>query len=543
MTSRHLFRSGVLTAALLAVGCSDRSDAWSKPVNKPVEKHGLNNSIALIDSAGERAVMLTAWADDTIKTTSVPVGRRIVATAPSNDGSRLFVLSQGDQGQVGAGAQPPALTVIESTSLSAPKRFDYLPAVPVGLVVDPTGEYVIVLGGEDFITNPNELIFVDPNKDPSPDVNPRVQNVPSLSGGYPQRFTFTPKLQLAAGDRRLLIIETERDVVLVDPAGVRPTVTLPLSDIRTTTAVVAPAGIAVDPGDATHNPCLAVRAASGDSVFLFTFAPRATADTNTNDFEINVNTVYVGGTPSDIAFVNTNRGMRLAALVPSPARSAVLVDVGNNHVQTAALSDGYRNMDLVTNLISGAGFEQALLWNGTSAAGGVAIWDLGKVPDDTATEINTTESVVSYNLSDSVTGVVDVPTKPLKILQTSSGSLYVFDLDRHTSSPLRASSALTLDVSSDGARVWAFQSGTTKLARIDPGGPSVVTMPIDRPVDAVFEIERSDSVANANDPNKSAVLLHGLSGGGLVGATVFDARTIAHSGRRYSGLLLEGLTP
>jgi hypothetical protein len=544
MTSKRYLRCGVFAAALLAIGCGDRAEEWSKPVNKPVGAYGLKGSVALIDTGADRALMLTAWQDQTIKTQSVPIGRNVAATAMSPDGARVFVASKGDPNPIKADDQRSALTVIESGSPAASTSYE-LPGTPVDLIVDPTGELVVVLAQEDFITNPNALIFVDPSKPYVLDQNPRVQNIPSLNAGSPQRFTFTPALHLANGDRRLLVIETERDVVLVDPADPRrPIVTLPLTDNRTNTVAVSPAGIAVDPGDATRNPCLAVRAASADSVYLFTFAPVVT--TGLDDFKINVNTVYVGGTPSDIAFVNTNRGSKLAALVPSPAHAAVLVDVGNNHTLQASLPDAYSSMDLVTSSISGAaaGFDQALLWNGTSTAGGVALWDLGKVPDDTATQINTAESIVTYSLSGAVTDVTDVPGRPLKILTTSSamasGSLYVFDLDRHTSAPLRAPYGVKLRVSRDGARAWAFLQSANKLARIDPSGssgPSVATIPIERAIDDVFEIDRSDT-------GKALIALHGLTSSGLGGATVFDALAPdVRTSRLYSGLLLEGLSP
>jgi hypothetical protein len=541
MTSMRFLGRGVLAVALLALGCGDRAEAWTKPVNKPVAAYGLKSSVALIDTGAERALVLTAWADQIMKTQSVPLGRRISASATSPDGGRLFVLSQGDPDRSNADYQPPALTVVESANPGAPRRYE-LPDALSSLVVDPEGEFLVAYGANGVVTNPNELIFIKPDE-PASSTNPRLQIVPSLGGGAPQRFTFTPRLELARASRRLLVIETDRDLVLVDPAdSSRPPVTLPLSDNRTSAALISPGGIAVDPGDVARAACLAVRTDTEDSVYLYTFAPvTPVPDLPANDFKINVNTIYVGGAPSDIAFVNTNRGVRLAALVPSPARSAVLVDVGNNHTQSAALSDGYRDMNLVTNLVSGTagGFDQALLWNGTSLAGGVALWDLGKVPDDSATTINTAESIVTYNLTGAVTDVVDVPGKPLQILATTNGSFYVFDLKQHTSSPLRASSALTLQVSRDGARIWAFQQGTNRLARIDPNGPSAITIPIERQIDQVFEIDRNDS-------GKGLMVLHGLSANsaGAGGATVFDALAPdVRTSRLYSGLLLEGLLP
>jgi hypothetical protein len=76
------------------------------------------------------------------------------------------------------------------------------------------------------------------------------------------------------------------------------------------------------------------------------------------------------------------------------------------------------------------------------------------------------------------------------------------------------------------------------MSKIELDSAHVVSVPVQRMVDAAFEI--------AGGPNGSAlVVLHGVTNSkGGVGATVLDAKKpVSEASRFYSGLLLEGLEP
>src|SRR6185436_4898565 len=114
-----------------------------------------------------------------------------------------------------------------------------------------------------------------------------------------------------------------------------------------------PAGIAVDPGDATRPPVIAVRTDRDNNVLIYTLSP-SNKPAPLNDFTPTPNFADVGGVPSDIVFVSTNQGRRLAAMVPSPMQTAVLIKVDDSQTLPAALAAPYQKLALVTGVVSGA---------------------------------------------------------------------------------------------------------------------------------------------------------------------------------------------
>jgi len=551
-------RSFAVALWCLAVGCGGRGAQWDTPVAAPVTPLGLRNAAALIDTNLKRAVVLRAGADQGLSIDAVPLGKNIVSTATSPDGSRIFVLSQGETTRLSAADEGPSLTVIEAAHPTVSKRYD-LPDALTSLAIDPAGRFAIVYAGDNpggsFIKNPNELIFVDVTADPKPKENPFLRTLPSNVGGSPKRLTFTDPLHFARSDRRLLVVETDRDVMLVDlDDRNRPEISLPVTDPRTDARPLAPAGIAVEAGDPAavmdRPPVIAVRTTTDDNVLLYTLRP--STDPASDDFAPTPNLAFVGGVPSDIAFVSTNQGGRLAALVPSPTATGVLVKVDDNQTLTAKLTVPYQQMSLVTGSVSGAsgGGDQVLLWSGSGGVASIAIWDLGKVPDAAYNDIDTLKSVETLNLSGPVESVVGVADPTLKVLTTSNQSLYVLDLGRHKASPLNTTTDVALRFSLAGDRAWAFVPGEPELAQIALGGPDVARVVIDRAVDDVLEIEREGG-------GKALLAFHGLgdstvpisfrsssTGRPGVGVTVFDASTPdAVTSRRYSSVMLERLMP
>jgi hypothetical protein len=542
----------------LALGCGGRSAVWDAEVPGSVEIEGLRNATVLVDGTLNRALVLRAGVDQTLSFDAAPIGKNVALHAAAADGSRVFVLSQGDPTRLSAADEGPSLSVFEADRPSAPKRYE-LPDALTSLAIDPQGDFAIVYAGDgaggSFIKNPNELIFVELGADPKPKENPFLHTLPSNVGGSPQRLTFTEPLHFASGPRRLLVVETDRDVMLVDLTDKnRPEVSLPVSDPRTDSRPLAPAGVAVDPGDASdpvnHPPVVAIRTTSDDSVLLYTLRP--STDPGSDDFVPTPNLAFVGGVPSDIAFVQTNQGTRLAALVPSPTPSGLLVKVDDNQTLTAKLGVAYSQLSIVTGSVSGAsvGADQLLLWSNSGGVSSVAIWDLGKVPDAAYNDIDTLKSVETLNLSGAVGSVVDVADPALKVLTTSNRSLYVLDLGQHKASPLNTTSDVSLKFSLGGDRAWAFVPGQPDLAQIALGGPDVLPVVIDRAMSDAFEIERAGG-------GKALLAFHGLTAPFAAGApgsssartsgvgvTVFDADAPdAATSRRYSSVMLERLSP
>ncbi len=552
-TTRAFIRRLIWTAALVA-GCGGRAPYWSSPIatSPPTFNLGdeMGGEIALVDTSADRVVLLTAGANQSLTTTVVPVGVNVLNAAASPDGQKLFVVSGGHRAQLGDD-QPnewPSITVITAGAQSA--RYDLMNITDplAGLAIDPAGHWVVLYPGsgtnQPFVENPNELVILDVSQ-PPPIV--AVPHTLMSFGGHPQRLTFIPSLAVPTGPYPLLIVESDQGLSILrldDPS--KPEITVPLTN-GSDTQLLSPAGIAVYPGDTTTGAgaCIGVRLANDDDVVALQFVPNVDASGNSvgNGFLPTVNLNNVGGIASDIAFVNTDSGLRLAALVPS-ASKATLIDPVTSLTQDVALPAPYQNLSVVTDALgsasgcdggttsAGAPTDVALLWNGTTVQGqeGVAFWELGQAG------CQPYRSIATVGVTDVVAAVLDVPmpNAALKVLQTrDADAFYILNLANRTAAPLETSSSdIALSISPLGDQVWSYvPSGLTVFAT-DFAHELPRSLLIERPVSGVYEIARTGM-------GPAVVVLHDEGG---VGATVYDATTLDDSTRRlYAGLLLGGV--
>jgi hypothetical protein len=422
------------------------------------------------------------------------------------------------------------------------------------LTLDPLGKWACVYSdatvgaapSRSIVENPNEVAVIDLEADPSPN-NPVPRTLRSF-GGRPQRFTFTSTLQLPAGPRRLLLVESEQDVNILDLDHVQDADGYPEVTVRLTTGESArqlpPAGVVYDDGEPGNgeDARIGIRTSNDSSVFVVQLAsaPQDPGRTIKTDFKPVMNMADVGGVPSDIAFVQTDGGVRLAAVVPGTS-SAVLVEPSTMVTSDPIkLTQPYQRISLVTDLVdqppatsAGPNATVALLWNtGASGGGGVAFWALGKTTGEPY------RSVEVFGVSGSVSSLVDVPEAhtELKILDSSGSAtaFYVLNLKSRTAAPLVSTGQPKVYVSPDGNRVWAYQPGNTELASIDLKTLHPVPLVVDAPIHSVFDVERPGG-------GRSLVAVHN-DGRGSLGATVLDALAPdTATSRHHSGLLLEGL--
>ena len=458
------------------------------------------------------------------------------------------MLSGGHRGGLGD-SQPdeaPRITIIDGTTTPATSRdisLDHVLSDPLdGLAIDPTEHWAVVYAasGADaaFVTNPNELVIVDLS-----DMNakPPHQVVLHSFGGHPEKLIFAPELSLPGGLGHLLVVQSDQDLSLQsldDPT--KPDITVRLADATAVTRP-HPAEVVFDDGDPTKtdDARIGIRFDGQTSVMMLQLEPA----TGSNGFTPVVNLTDVGGVPSALAFVNTDGGLRLSALIPARS-SAVLIDPATSTTSEVPLLFGYQRLSLITtptDAAAGAGAAPArpavaLLWNGTSAAAGVAFWELNRAAGLSY------RSVETVGIDGVVNAVDDVPGKndALKVLSTAAsspgggagGEFFVLDLGARTATPLlTASGNATLSVSPTGDRVWAFQFGGLELAATDLPDGTVHSLQVDSPATALFEIARADG-------KHALVVLH--QSGGL-GATIFDADDPKEAGRRiYGALLTEG---
>jgi hypothetical protein len=520
----------MLALLIAAAGCTDgRSEVWSQPAGRP-QAIGLARSVALIDALARRIVALSAGASGALSLRSTSTARAVVAVAPAPDGSKLYLLSAGHRAALGDSIpdEPPRLTAYDDGPAS-PVEIDLGLTDPLdGLIVDPTGRWAVVYAAETtsqaLVSNPNELVIVDLTHGTA-----HHHTVHSF-GGRPEQMTITPSLSLPGGQSQLLIVQSDQEMALIpldgDP-GADAEITVRLDDGGATQRP-PPAAIVVDDGDAadTGDARIGIRFQGDRNVMMLQLAPSAGSAAG---FLPSVNVADAGGVPTDIAFVRTDGGLRLAALVPTAG--AVLIDPATTVTTTVALPAPYQRLSLVTAGAGGTSADVALLWQGGTAGAGVAFWELGQAAG------RPFRSIETVAVGAQVGAVLDVPLAgaALKVLAAAqTQTFYVLDLAARTAAPLLTSaSETTLVVSPTGARVWTFLPGGKSLAATDVLTKQVRTLQSDTPIDAVFEIGQSDNAAG-----RSLIALHET---GNLGATVYDVNAPDDSTRRiYGGLLEEG---
>jgi len=558
----------------LLTGCGGRDARWSLPLpqSSPTSQSaaatgafGLTDAVALMDAPAERVLMLTADVDLNGYVTPVPIDRQVRATQVATDGSKLFVVTAGDSGQrppAGKTAETPALSVLAAGQ--ATRRYP-LSEPFTGLALDPRGRWAVVYAdaaSSAFVSNPNELLLVDLSADAAAGANPRSLALRSF-GGRPQRFTFTDELELPGGTRRLLIVETEQDVALVDLAHLElPEITIRLTSAQDTQQV-QPTGVSVTDGDPGPGDArIAIRLAGSSSVVIATLVAGTT-----RDFLPEINLTDLGGVASAAAFVRTDNGvLALAALIPA-RNAATLVDPDTGVTIDVPLPAAYQNLSLVTTSASvspgstattppattaaaATAADVALLWS-ASSAGGVAFWELGHTAGQPYRAAET------IGVTSTITDVIDVGGlhPELKLLRTPQSEFFLLNLATRESSPFQTrSGGVSLTVSEYGDRAWAYTPGSTDLASVDLGTQHPEAMQVDRTIGALFDIlvTHADAVGNPAPPRSAdprALVV--WSPDGTQGVTIYDARAAGSASgtpeqsldrrRNLSALLLEAL--
>jgi hypothetical protein len=532
---------------LLAAGaCGGRPSYWDSHVDAAAPTYGLTKGVAIVDDAQHRVVILTAGPNQQIAKQTTPVGHHFASAVNSPDGTKLFLLSSGDWPRQSASDEWPSLTVLSLDGFTATATRFTMSVPLANLKLDPLGNYAVAYQGSgstaSFAQNPNEIVVFDLTRAPYSTLagappDPKRANPVSLSiqsfGGTPQRLTFTPPMSLPVGAptvsmRQLLLIETDIDVSIVDLSHAFESPPKSALTVRLTSGVnaqtVVPAGLVVNPDDGR----IALRTSSNSNVYLLQLVA-ATESNPANDFNPTITSADVGGIPSDIQFVRTKQGLRIAALVPSRS-TAMLVPPDNSPPTPVALSSAYSNLSLVTNVVSAPmpSTDVALLWaQGSGVASGVALWTLSGAIGKPY------QSVEVLQVTEPIASVLAVPAAPnLKVLETQSGAggsdFFVLDLLKRTANKLRTTSASKLAPSPDGQRLWAYASGGTDLAQFDLGTLAPTPLTTTLPISSVFDVERSGG-------GYSLIALHAQ---GAFGATAFDALAPDPAKSRLSPALL-----
>jgi len=527
--SLHPFAALVAFATLGTAACETRDAEWSAYIDKTnFVAVGLEGSVAIVDHSADRVLMLPVEGDLTLAPTSIPLGHGFAAARKTDDGTRLFTLSRGDVPRRKTTDEGPSLLVIDGSN--NPKVLEKYPlSDPLsGLELDPQSEFAVVFPSasdtETFVQNPNELILVK-LAEPASATNPVPISLRSF-GGRPQAFKFTPELELPGGKRRLLITSTDRDVALVDlSAPDKPEITVKLTSGAD---ILRPAGSAISDGEpgVDTDARIAIRMANDNNVIVMDLLPAPEGSQSPHSFLPVPNINYVGGIPTDMAFVNTDGGLRLAALVPSK-KSLTLVEPVTGTTTDVDLGAAFERMTIVTDIVGQTtnGGDIALVWSTSSP--NIAFVALG------VTIGKPYKSVERVELVESVSAVLDVPAPNdhLKILTVPSGrNFVVLDLLTRTASPILAGNGgAHATVARNGQRAWIVSQSTTAVAQLDLATLHPKNVSLNYSVQDAFEVQRRDG-------GRAVVAIHPA---GTVGATVFDAANPSlDNSIEYLGLLL-----
>jgi hypothetical protein len=516
----------------LLFACGGRPDAWDDAfaASQPI---GLNETVAVLDPGLDQALFLRSPGPLALAADVLPVGQNVATMRASPDGQRLLVLSRGVQPRTKSEDQRPRLTVIDTAGGPRITR-EYEFNDPLsGLVLDPELEWAVLYatpGDSTLVANPNEIQLVHLA---NLEEEPQPLTIRSL-GSSPRGFVFTSPLSVPNGDpRRLLVVQTEREVTLVDLS--RSGEALAESQVTQAGLTHAPTQVVFhdrdvvrDPEDGQEyevDPQLAVRLEGDSNVLLLPLAaPSAGED---KPYRLEANLVDVGGRASSIDFVRTDYGVRLVALTGA---SASLVDPRTSNVTPVTLARQFTQIARVTDALdAGAGADIALLWSSTVQS--LGLWNLGASTTTASRGLDTLE------IGTGVEAVHDIPGDAhptVKVIEGHTGNFYVLDLATRESSPMVTNNSLvSLSVAPDGERLWAFVPGDRRLTSVNLDDLHPVTVSAQRPIQSVFDI------ANATG-GRSTLVLHNVDQS--LGVTVLNA--LAPDGadtRFYGGLIYGGL--
>ncbi len=471
-------------AASIIAACGGGSDGPSTPSSGYYFSCALRGQVALVGLEADRAVLLTPRGGQVMDRSTVPVGKGAIIAKSSEDGRRLFVVSRGEEG-----VEAPSLTVVDVTIAQAisSRRYE-LPALHSGMVIDPEGRWValhtvltvdytginvetetapVVTGVEGEARN--EILVVDVDAPPSQAVTSHVIASPEV---VPKRISFSPTLHLPGAAGRLLTVETEHDVSILDLAHVTasaPIVVATLDGEMPETATTggrsapprAPVDLLYDDGDPTRDDDarLVVRLAGSSKVDVLTFAPPSPSSseaTGMRGFDIVREEVVAGGIVELVELVGTADGPRLALLVPS-ASAIELVDL-NARSETSRVSlphpyqswaklrrEGMSDTLVLTNAV----------WTvaDNSAAG---IWSPNPTQDAPYGHVETVQSLKEVGF------VLHVPSPHDDLVLFRAGfyegdpAFFVYDLRTGAVTRVEAVSPVDPMVSGDGRHLWFF---------------------------------------------------------------------------------------
>lgn len=523
----------LLSLAAVAVSLSGCGDALSNPYGAQAQGSVVFADRALVhyDDALTRITIAIPTLAGGLARTHLPVKSRVTRLEVSQDGSRVFALTLGAEKTRTRQAVAPELLVFTVEGEAVVAKSYPLPVGFSNLVIDPEGAYVALvpsaIAGGNVVSNPNALALVKLDA-PASAQNPVIRSL-VRSNAVAQATIFSPTLTTPRGAKRFLVGIGTREVALVDleaafSSEAAPDVTIPLTSAGATSTLV-PSLVRFDDGESTsaEDARLAFALANDSSLLTATLAANDAPAPGESSLRAIVNLTEVGAGVTDLAFVVTPDGRRIAALTPSRQR-AMLADPSTSLTTPVPMPNAYDTL----RVLPGATTSTVLLSQRRGSIGAVALWD---IPKTTNQPYRAVESVVDVR---SLEEVLPVPGSPTKFLVQASSSteLVLLDVATRERKSVTAPTAGRLTLAKDGQRLYvAPRYGDVSCVTVSLANLTSWNFAAGTSVGAFGELRRADG-------SPMIALLHGNAAEGV---TLFDPSRPEALGARWDDMLVEGV--
>jgi hypothetical protein len=523
-------RHPLFALSLFVAGCNETIE---NPLDKPRTAVTViaDRAVVTADEAAKRIVVIVPSADGELTRTYLPLTSPPRQMLVSDDGARVFVLTEGVAKTRTAPAVAPELVVV-AVSGSAVSDVRYPMASNLGrLWLDPLGTYVAVTSTSSdagaLVSNPDALALVKLDAPPSA-TNPAVRTL-ARNANVGNSLVFSPTLTTPRGAKRFLVGIGAREVALVDLAAAFggspvPDAKVPLTSAGAT-ASLQPSAVRFDDGDpATSDDArLAFSLAGEGSILTATLASNEAPAAGESDLRAVVNLTDVGAPVSDFDFLVTAEGRRIAALTPTKRR-AVLADPSTSLTTPVPLARAYASL----RVLPAADRTTVLLAQPGGSTAAVALWDVPLTADQPYRAV---ESVVDVGNLETVR---PIPGSASKFLVTASSGreLVVLDAATRSASPVRVADASSVLLARDGQRAYVVPSyGPTTFASVSLQTFASTAFTAGDPRGTVGELRRADG-------SPLVAVVHGTDGASL---SLFDPLRPDALGVRWDDLHLDGV--
>ncbi|HEY2735874.1 MAG TPA: hypothetical protein VGI70_17875, partial [Polyangiales bacterium] len=281
------FNQLAISLCLCAIGCGDQSASAHTAIHADAVPVALDHQLLFVESANQFAYLLDVQDPKPAAQATriaLPAGAVVEQRRLGQGIDEGLVLCAGERGSSDVEAQPSALVAIDDAGKSRKYTLGTTPFDT--LTQSDDGRFAVLYrtGQQDdrTLNNPNELVVVDLEKQPSDD-GAVTRKTPDGLGHTLSKVVVSPTLHIVDEDRRLLVVLSAAEVTLFDLNHLDRRATIVQLD---ETREIDPAQVIFGP----PNPTMFVRADSSDNVFMFRFEQHDN-DAEGNDFRPTINPI------------------------------------------------------------------------------------------------------------------------------------------------------------------------------------------------------------------------------------------------------------